>query len=93
MLKVLTIFSIVCIMTSLGLCLYLIRLKCAKEKLDRSAWMFCKRCNVKWRPTAYGPATPDDYFCPECGRDGEVRVIQDIRQVIRRKEQPPKKFI
>lgn len=36
------------------------------EKPDRSYWMYCSNCIVKWRPTAYGTPAPDDYYCPAC---------------------------
>ena len=83
---VLTIISIISTVACICCLLWLVRLIRSRKKLDRSFWMYCSRCVVKWRPTAYGPPAPDDYFCPECGKDGGVRPIQDIRQVIRRKE-------
>ena len=43
------------------------------KKVDRSFWMYCSNCIVKWRPTAYGPPAPDDYYCPRCTSNTYVK--------------------
>lgn len=63
--RVLTIISIVSLVLCVVCCFYLVILK-RKRRLDYSAWMVCDKCVTKWRPTAYGPPTPDDYYCPVC---------------------------
>jgi len=47
------------------------------KQLDRSAWMFCGECNIKWRPTGYGPPAPDDRICPQCASAINVQQITD----------------
>lgn len=49
----------------------------SKSRLDYSAWMVCHTCKVKWRPTAYGPVTPDDWYCLHCGENTNVKVLTD----------------
>ncbi len=65
--RALTIISIGCIIVWLACCLYLVLLRRTEKKLDRSIWIFCGECNVKWRPTVCESPTPSDYCCPKCG--------------------------
>ena len=39
---------------------------------DKSLWLACHKCKVKWRPTAYGRPAPDDMFCPVCKKWGDT---------------------
>lgn len=57
-----------------------------EAKLDRSAWLFCSECFVKWRPTAYGPPTPDDCICPVCEVSTNVQQVMDRYSKITRFE-------
>lgn len=60
--------------------LFLIR----KRKPDRSFWMICSKCIVKWRPGAYGPPAPDDFYCPVCNETGDVHPGMDPHRKIAR---------
>ena len=57
--------------------LYLVRLRHGRKGLDHSFWMFCGECNIKWRPTGYGPPAPDDRICPQCNSVINVQQITD----------------
>lgn len=79
-------------------CLYLAVLCRPRKKLDRSAWMYCSKCIVKWRPTAYGPPAPEDYYCPVCEERSNVKLLFGflIKEVTRfedgvRKQPPPER--
>jgi len=70
---VLTIISVVSTVACICCLLWLMRLIRSRKKLDRSFWMYCRKCDLKWRPTAYGPPAPDDYYCPRCTSSTHVR--------------------
>jgi len=79
------------------LCLLWLRrvlLRYEKSRYDRSLWMWCEECNVKWRPTAYGPPAPDDRYCPLCEETTNVRTLIDLCNKVPRfengvRKQPP----
>ena len=66
-------FSLAFCVVSACMCWYLHLAKLKRKKPDYSFWMYCKKCNVKWRPTAYGPPAPDDYYCPKCASNTHVK--------------------
>ena len=67
------------------------------KKPDRSFWMYCSKCIVKWRPTPYGPPAPDDYYCPVCKERENVKWLAGftLTEVTRFEDgvrkQPPRK--
>lgn len=74
MVKTLFIVSACCFTISILSFGYWLLLRRQRKKVDRSFWVICDNCEAKWRPTAYGPITPDDRYCPIChlatGRGG-----------------------